>query len=189
MNELTGAKGLFWNIIAGLITGYITRYFDIKDMDTSEIIVLILYFIFLILLVCFFIRDKKKLKVGSNVIKNIIKDNLIKLNIDKNLPTPKAISTSQDLIDRWDIDWKKLSAIINLNCLPAHYHSGIPGDYQPIDSIEYEGDFHNDKTQKETILSFYFKESDVKHLENILKNIATQPTTGADQQGQFAHVK
>jgi len=177
MNELTGAKGLFWNIVAGLITGYITRYFDIKNMDTSEIIVLILYFIFLVLLVCFFIRDKKKLKAGSKATDDIIKDNRIKLNIDKKLPTPKVMSTSQDLIDRWNIDWKKLSAIINHNCLHAYYHTGIAGDYKLVESIEYESGWHSDKTQKETILSFYFKEPDIKHLENTLKNIATQQIT------------
>jgi hypothetical protein len=102
-----------------------------------------------------------------------IKDARIKLDTDKNLPSPKVISISQDLIDRWKIDWKKLSSIINHNCLPAYYHTGLTGDYRPIESIAYEGDYHHNITQKETILSFYFKESDVKRLENILKNIAT----------------
>ena len=104
-----------------------------------------------------------------------VQDNQIKLSIDKNVPSPKAVSTSQDLLDRWSIDWINLSSIINHDCLPAYYHTGLAGDYQPIESIEYEGGYHHDKTQKEMMLSFYFKESDINRLENILKHITTQP--------------
>ena len=173
MKSISNVKGLLWNIIAGLIAGYTARYYDIKDMPVHETIVLVLYVVLLSLLVFYFVWDKKEPPANLKPTDQAVRNDRIKLSIDNNLPSPKAISISQDLIDRWNIDWEKLSSIISHDCLPVYYHTGLTGDYRPIESIEYEGGYHHDKTQKETILSFYFKESDINRLENILKYITT----------------
>jgi len=115
----------------------------------------------------------KKFPPSKNSKQSVLPDSRIKLGLSNNLPAPKALSSSQDLIDRWGINWINLSYIISNNCLPAHYDTGFPSDYQSIESIEYEGGYHYDKTQKNVIMSFYFKEADVRRIENILRHIST----------------
>ena len=173
MESVGNAKGLFWNILAGMIAGYITRYFDLKNMFVYETIILVLYGIFISLLLFYFFRGKKKPPTISDQLDQSKESKGIELRVKRDLPPTKAFSSSQDLIDRWGIDWINLSTLINGDCLPAYFDTGLPGDYQPIESIEYEGGYHHDKTQKEVIMSFYFKEADVNRVENILRHVRT----------------
>ena len=91
MNNLAGAKGLIWNIIAG----YITRYYNLIKMPVYENIVLIFYIMFLSLLVFYFIQNKKKIPISLKPVDSAF----LRLHIYDDNQTPDKLADKN--IFRW----------------------------------------------------------------------------------------